>query len=212
MNIVGIQGSPSHASRSASLLALALSRLSGAARQSTLVSVRELPAHALLHARFDHPRIRAALDQIAAADLLLIATPIYKAAYSGVLKAFLDLLPQDGLRGKTVLPLATGGSIAHLLALDYALKPVLSALGARDILDPVFATDAQMPRHDLQEHAIASEVVQRVEEALQTVLERAEALERRADAVREREALLARLSPAPGAPGSWRASDLRWAV
>lgn len=166
MNIVGIQGSPSHASRSASLLALALSRLSGAARQSTLVSVRELPAHALLHARFDHPRIRAALDQIAAADLLLIATPIYKAAYSGVLKAFLDLLPQDGLRGKTVLPLATGGSIAHLLALDYALKPVLAALGARHILDTVYAVDAQFAPHALHGHVAHDDVTLRVQRAL----------------------------------------------
>lgn len=86
----------------------------------------------LLHAQFEHPLIRQALAEVAQAHVVLIATPIYKAAYSGVLKAFLDLLPQDALRGKTVLPLATGGSIAHLLALDYALKPVLSALGRQE--------------------------------------------------------------------------------
>ena len=57
---------------------------------------------------------------------------------------FLDLLPPDWLRGKTVLPMATGGSTAHLLALDYALHPVLLALGARDVLDAVFAADAQV--------------------------------------------------------------------
>jgi FMN reductase len=41
-----------------------------------------------------------------------------------------DLLPQYALRGKTVLPLATGGSMAHALALDYALRPVLQSMGA----------------------------------------------------------------------------------
>ena len=87
-----------------------------------------------------------AVASVHAADVVVVATPIYKAAYSGLLKTFLDLLPQDALRGKTVLPLATGGSAAHLLALDYALKPVLAALGARDILDGVFATDAQLVR------------------------------------------------------------------
>ena len=45
-----------------------------------------------------------------------MATPIYKASYSGVLKAFLDLLPQFAFGGKVVLPLLTGGTAAHVLA------------------------------------------------------------------------------------------------
>jgi FMN reductase len=32
----------------------------------------------------------------------------------------------------------------HLLVLDYALKPVLGALGASDILQGVYATDGQL--------------------------------------------------------------------
>jgi hypothetical protein len=100
-----------------------------------------------VRADFDDPAIRRAREQVAAARLVVIATPIYKASYSGLLKTFLDLLPQDALRGKTVLALGTGGSVAHLLALDYALKPVLAALGARHILDTVYAVDAQFAPH-----------------------------------------------------------------
>ena len=74
----------------------------------------------------------------------MVATPVYKAAYSGVLKVFLDLLPQSALKGKTVLPLATGGSPHHMLALDYALRPVLQSLAARHILPGVYATDGQV--------------------------------------------------------------------
>jgi FMN reductase len=55
---------------------------------------------------------------------------VYKAAYTGLLKAFLDLLPQYALAGKTVLPLVTGGTSAHVLAVDYALRPVLASMGA----------------------------------------------------------------------------------
>lgn len=148
MNIVGISGSPSAQSRSASLLELALAGLEGPDVRQHTIRVRDLPAASLVQARVADPRLREALDAVAAADLLVVATPIYKAAYSGTLKVFLDLLPQDGLRGKTVLPLGTAGAVAHLLALDYALKPVLSALGARDILDGVFATDAQLVPHE----------------------------------------------------------------
>ena len=215
MKIVGIQGSPSAASRSGSLLALAQFRLQSVASSSHLIAVRELPAQALLHAQFDHPLIRQALVEVAQAQVLLIATPIYKAAYSGVLKAFLDLLPQDALRGKTVLPLATGGSIAHLLALDYALKPVLSVLGARDILDSVFATDAQIIKHETLGYQPQPEVALRVDAALQILIDRAEDFERSEEAARERDELLARLQPKPtptASPEAWPARDLRWSV
>jgi hypothetical protein len=40
------------------------------------------------------------------------------------------LRPQYALRGETVLPLATGGTPAHALVIDYALRPVLTSLGA----------------------------------------------------------------------------------
>ena len=63
----------------------------------------------------------------------MVATPVYQAAYSGLLKVFLDLLPQFAFRGKAVLPIVTGGSPAHVLAVDYALRPVLANLGAAHI-------------------------------------------------------------------------------
>jgi len=71
-----------------------------------------------------------------------------------------------------VLPLATGGSPAHMLALDYALKPVLGALGARDILDSVFATDAQLPPHAAGGFVPEAALVQRLDRALQPLLVR----------------------------------------
>lgn len=169
--LLSIQGSPSLRSRSGWLQQLAQTRLEGrVVRASTLV-LRELPPAALLHADRHAPALREALASVAAADVVIVATPIYKAAYSGLLKTFLDLLPEGALRGKTVLPLATGGTLAHVLALDYALKPVLGALGARDILDGVFATDAQLPAHeDSGGYVPAPELLQRLDAALQPLL------------------------------------------
>ena len=170
MNIVGISGSPAQRSRSNWLLQLAQTRLETVARHNHSIAVRTLDASALLAADTQAGSIREAVARIAEADLVIVATPIYKAAYSGLLKLFLDLLPQDGLRGKTVLPLATGGSLAHLLALDYALKPVLSALGARDILDGVFATDAQLAAHGAGGYVPDAALLERVDRALQPLL------------------------------------------
>ena len=45
-----------------------------------------------------------------------------------------------------MVALATGGSPAHFLAVDYALKPVLSALRTREVLDTVYATDSQLAK------------------------------------------------------------------
>ena len=168
-HIVAISGSPQARSRSTSLMQLALARLEqhdGEASTQHAIHVREFPATSLLAADRSEPTILAAIAAVQAADVVVVATPIYKAAYSGLLKAFLDVLPQDALRGKTVLPLATGGSTAHLLALDYTLRPVLAALGARHILDGVFATDAQLQAHDTG-YVPDDELVERIDRALQ---------------------------------------------
>lgn len=166
MHITSLSASPSERSRSAWLTQFALTRLEGRGTQYDDILVRQLPADALLAADVRDVAIAAAVQSIEQADLVIVGTPIYKAAYSGLLKVFLDLLPPDALRGKMVLPLATGGSPAHFLALDYALKPVLSALGARHVLDGVFATDAQLRRHEAGGFVPEPDLIARLDRAL----------------------------------------------
>lgn len=79
---------------------------------------------------------------------IIIATLVYKVSFSGGLKTLLDLLPKWALDNKEVLLLVNGGSIAHLLAVDYALKPVLDALKAQEILYGVFAEDSQVTDYE----------------------------------------------------------------
>lgn len=139
-----ITGSPSATSKTAKLANLVGARLTRAGLDSTLLDVRGLPAEDLLLARANAPAIQAALAQVEAARGVVIATPVYKAAYSGLLKTFLDLLPQFGLRDKVVLPLATGGTVAHVLAIDYALRPVLSSLDPLHVVPGLFVLDKQL--------------------------------------------------------------------
>ncbi len=144
MSVLLIAGTPSERSRSAALLDAAGQRLALRGVQVERLRIRDLAPQALLLAETHHPTIAHAIDLVANARVVVVATPIYKAAYSGVLKLFLDLLPQRALAGKTVLPLATGGSASHLLALDYALRPVLLSMGAPDILPSIYATESQL--------------------------------------------------------------------
>ncbi|MEV6677574.1 NADPH-dependent FMN reductase [Streptomyces erythrochromogenes] len=146
--LLALTGSPSAHSRTDVVADHALRHLtrSHPGFETARLAVRELPAADLLAARRGEPEIRRALDAVAGADGLIIATPVYKASYTGLLKAFLDLLPQDGLAGKTILPLATGGSLAHVLTIDYALRPVLAALGARHVTAGRFVLDSTVER------------------------------------------------------------------
>lgn len=144
MTILLLGGSPSDPSSSSRLLRHVGDKLALQGHRHSTLSVRDLPAHALLRADFKDPAILQALAIVAAADAVVIATPVYKASCSGILKAFLDLLPQDGLAGKIILPVATGGSQSHMLALDYALRPILAALDARHVLTSIYATSEQL--------------------------------------------------------------------
>ncbi len=142
-DVVLLSGSASPHSRSTALLLHAQAWLAGRGLEATLLPLADLPALDLLHARYDSPAFAGPKALVAGARGLVVATPVYKASYTALLKAFLDILPQHGLDGKAVLPIANGGSPAHLLMIDFALKPVLSVLGATQLLQGVYAVDDQ---------------------------------------------------------------------
>ena len=170
MLVVSLGGSPSLKSRSAVLLDYARQRLQQQGVEVISYQIRDFAAEDLLHARFDSPQIQLLIEQIAQADGVLVATPVYKASFSGALKTLLDLLPERALSHKVVLPMATGGSIAHMLAVDYALKPVLSALKAQETLQGIFADDSQIAYGEGSAQAQLVPVLEhRLHEALETL-------------------------------------------
>ena len=74
------------------------------------------------------------MDQLSAvvaqSDVVVVATPTYKGTYTGLLKAFLDRYPTDGLAGVTAIPVMTAGSPLHGLAIEMGLRALLVELGA----------------------------------------------------------------------------------
>ncbi|MFE6776651.1 NADPH-dependent FMN reductase [Streptomyces sp. NPDC057702] len=164
--VLSVSGSPSPTSRTARLLRHLDTRLVDQGHEVIPLDVRNIPPGALLGADFQHPAIVEATGLFARAQGVVVATPIYKAAYSGLLKSLLDLLPQYALTGKTVLPLATGGSIAHVLAIDYALRPVLNSMGAAHITQGWFTLDKDLAVGDDGSLTIAPGAVGAVEQAV----------------------------------------------
>lgn len=170
MSVLLIAASPTQPSRSAALLDAAGQRLQARGAQVERLQVRDLDASALLLANTKHPSIADAVAKVASAQVIVVATPVYKAAYSGLLKVFLDLLAQSALQGKTVLPLATGGSPHHMLALDYALRPVLQSLAARHILPGIYASDAQITSTAQGVYTVGTDIAARLDDAVHTLI------------------------------------------
>jgi FMN reductase len=164
--VLTIAGSPSSSSRSSSVLALSRALLEQNNVDVSPLSVKDIPPEDLVFANFDSEALKRAQAMIEQAQAIIIGTPVYKASYTGVLKALLDLMPQYAFAGKTILPIATGGTITHLLSIDYAMKPLFSVLGATNILRGVFILDSQMQRDDEGTLTLDADIESRLKDSL----------------------------------------------
>jgi len=119
-------GNPKPTSRTRNLAV----KLAGLLVPDTEPTVIDLADHA--RSIFDWPS--AEMDeltkQLAGSDLLVVASPTYKASYSGLLKAFLDRYNAGALAAVQAVPVLTGGDWKHYLAVDTHLRPLLVELGA----------------------------------------------------------------------------------
>ena len=95
---------------------------------------------------------RAAVAQLMAAKSVLIAAPVYRASYPGVLKNLLDIAPVAALQNKPVGIVAMGGSPHHYLAVDTQLRAVLTWFGALVAPTAVYLTGG-----DFEDGKLASE-------------------------------------------------------
>lgn len=91
---------------------------------------------------FANRRLRAVLEQVEAADGLILVSPTFTASYSGLFKSFVDVVPPESVAGKPVLIGATGGTERHSLVLEHALRPLLTYLRAVVVPTAVYAASS----------------------------------------------------------------------
>lgn len=105
----------------------------------------------------------AAVEQ---ADIVVVATPVYRGSYTGLFKHFFDFIDQDALIDKPVLLAATGGSERHALMIDHQLRPLFSFFQARTLPLGVYATDKDFVDYRLQDEALIQRAALAVQRAL----------------------------------------------
>ena len=128
MTTAVVVGNPKPASRTLATATYVARELSG--READLVVDLATLGGRLLD--WQDTGLASLVEEVGAADLVVVACPTYKATYTGLLKLFLDRFATDGLSGVAV-PLMLGGGPAHALAPELTLRPVLAEIGGTTV-------------------------------------------------------------------------------
>jgi FMN reductase len=98
------------------------------------------------------------IDAVEQADALIVGTPVYKGAYTGLFKHVFDLVEPRALVGKPVVLTATGGGSRHALVVEHSLRPLFGFFEALTVPTAVYACDADFQDGRLVEAGILARV------------------------------------------------------
>lgn len=110
--------------------------------------------------------IQEDIQAIENADLLIVATPVYRASYTGLFKHLFDLVNYESLIDVPVLLAATGGSERHALIIDHELRPLFSFFQALTLPVGVYGTEADFVNYKLNNPVLSARIDLAIERAL----------------------------------------------
>jgi FMN reductase len=139
MKVAIVVGNPKPRSRTFTAAALVAERLTGQAPDLAIDLADFGPA--LLD--WKDAGVAQAVAELQSVDLLVVASPTYKATYTGLLKLFLDRFPAGSLSNVTTVALMLGGDWRHSIAPETHLKPLLAELGASTPTRGLYLLDSE---------------------------------------------------------------------
>jgi len=178
LKIVAVSGGLQRPSRTLALVEQLLESFTDALpAQVRLVELGEIaPRFGSVLQRAKLPTdIEQVLRDIETADLLLVASPIFRGTYTGLFKHLFDFVHQDALIDVPVLLAATGGSDRHALAIDHQLRPLFAFFQANTLPIGVYGTDKEFDNYRLTGEALQARIALAVERALPVLRQRLDA-------------------------------------
>ncbi|WP_175223302.1 MULTISPECIES: FMN reductase [Burkholderia] len=169
INVVAISGGLQRPSRTLALTDAIVAALGAALPIDTrLIELGEIGGR--LAGALTRKQVPADLDAqiraIETADALVVASPVYRASYTGLFKHLFDLVHHEALIDVPVLLAATGGSERHALVIDHQLRPLFSFFQARTLPIGVYASESDFDQYQIANPALRARIALAVDRAV----------------------------------------------
>lgn len=169
LKIVAVSGSLQRPSRTLVLVDQLLAALGDEiAIDARVISLGEIGPHfaGVLYRNQLPAAVEESIAAIESADLLLVASPVYRGSYTGLFKHLFDFVHHEALIDKPVLLAATGGSERHALVIDHQLRPLFSFFQSHTLPIGVYASEGDFKGYEIADLALRDRISLAVNRAL----------------------------------------------
>ncbi|MBV8048060.1 MAG: FMN reductase [Paludibacterium sp.] len=169
LQVVAVSGGLQRPSRTLALVEGIVTSM--AQRLPIDVHLIELGEIAHLYGGITHPaalpdEVKAEIAAVESADLLVVASPVYRASFTGLFKHFFDFIHYEALIDVPVLLAATGGSDRHALVIEHQLRPLFSFFQALTLPIGVYGAETDLQSYRVSSPALQERIDLAVERAL----------------------------------------------
>lgn len=173
LNVVAVSGGLQRPSRTLVLTQALLNALSDALPIETqLIELGEIGPRlaGAIHRKQLPADIETQIRRIETADLLVVASPVFRGSYTGLFKHLFDFVHHEALIDVPVLLAATGGSDRHALVIDHQFRPLFSFFQARTLPIGVYASEQDFSGYEVKSDALLERIELAVTRALPIAL------------------------------------------
>jgi FMN reductase len=172
LKVVAVSGSLNHPSKTTALVEEIVAALGRALPiESHLITLTDLGpslAGALTRSQLP-PLAEAELQRIETADLLVVASPVYRASFTGLFKHLFDFIDQYALVDTPVLLAASGGSERHALIIEHQFRPLFAFFQALTLPVGIYAHDSDFTDYRLTNETLRARIEKAVAKAVPVI-------------------------------------------
>ncbi|SFV36714.1 NAD(P)H-dependent oxidoreductase [Hyphomicrobium facile] len=169
LTIVGINGSPTRQSKTGILIdAVADAVATALPTDSYKIALSDVGHEVMCGLTRPDVSVKGEelLQLVERADLLIIGTPVYRAAYTGLLKHFFDLVDRDAMRNRKAILCATGGTPMHALVIEHQMRPLMGFFAIQTVTTGLYGLSDDFASGAVSSPALRERIERAADEAV----------------------------------------------